>query len=437
MKTSNTTETTILNLVQFNVLKKTIIYTDGSKKVKYFIIRNSDGVKFDLENNWNSNSYNCYLTKATQQKLIYNIKTNYSHLEEVKRFIDWYENQNSITSTGNKTENKDENKNENVSTQTLNEILEQIKTQNDYIRVNIIEAITEKILQVKAEEIANRLTNSVDKYINDTYGALPLVYEFNLPEKTVTQKGIFHHNLPKVMRYIQLDIPLMLVGPAGSGKNYTLEKAAETLGLDFYFTNAITQEYKLTGFIDAYGKYHETEFYKAFKNGGVFFLDEIDASIPEAIIILNAAIANKYFDFPNGRIKAHENFRVVAAANTYGLGSNLTYCGRSSLDGATLDRFVILDFDYDSDVEKSLCPDKDLYEFILQVRLAIQKRNLRFIVSTRAMINAYKMLKDDNFTKKEIIKTAIIKSMKKDDIKSILNILNDNNSWVKALKELA
>lgn len=42
-------------------------------------------------------------------------------------------------------------KNENISTQTLNEILEQIKTQNDYIRVNIIEAITEKILQVKAE----------------------------------------------------------------------------------------------------------------------------------------------------------------------------------------------------------------------------------------------------------------------------------------------
>lgn len=42
-------------------------------------------------------------------------------------------------------------KNENISTQTLNEILEQIKTQNDYIRVNIIEAITEKILRVKAE----------------------------------------------------------------------------------------------------------------------------------------------------------------------------------------------------------------------------------------------------------------------------------------------
>lgn len=61
--------------------------------------------------------------------------------------------------------------------------------------------------------------------------------------------------------------------------------------------------------------------YKAFKYGGLFMLDEMDASIPEVLIILNAAIANRYFDFPApiGYVEAHPNFRVVSAGNTFGL----------------------------------------------------------------------------------------------------------------------
>ncbi|MCA7081854.1 AAA family ATPase, partial [Staphylococcus aureus] len=112
--------------------------------------------------------------------------------------------------------------------------------------------------------------------------------------------------------------PLLLVGPAGSGKNVVLEQVAKDLGKDFYFTNAVTEEYKLTGFIDASGTYQETQFYQAFTKGGIFFLDEMDASVPEALVILNAAIANRYFNFPNGKAQAHPDFTVVAAAYTTG-----------------------------------------------------------------------------------------------------------------------
>ena len=38
----------------------------------------------------------------------------------------------------------------------------------------------------------------------------------------------------------------------------------------------------------------------------MFFLDEIDASCPECLVILNSVIANRYFDFPTGRVKANE-----------------------------------------------------------------------------------------------------------------------------------
>ena len=46
---------------------------------------------------------------------------------------------------------------------------------------------------------------------------------------------------------INLDIPVFLTGPAGVGKNVICKQVAEALGLDFYFSNAISQEYKVTG----------------------------------------------------------------------------------------------------------------------------------------------------------------------------------------------
>lgn len=167
-------------------------------------------------------------------------------------------------------------------------------------------------------------------------------------------KAIQHNQYNTIKTCIQNNIPVYLVGEAGTGKNYTLESIAWDLELDFYFTNSVQQEYKLTGFIDAGGKYHETEFYKAFTKGGLFFLDEMDASIPEVLVLLNAAIANGYFEFPNGRKEAHEDFRVVAAGNTVGSGADELYTGRLVLDQATLDRFVIIEFDYDRNVELHL-----------------------------------------------------------------------------------
>lgn len=184
----------------------------------------------------------------------------------------------------------------------------------------MIDGIVAKGKEIAIEDLKDDLKKELDEFIKEKYGILPKKIEIvdNKVKKEMT--GIFHNKFEDILKIVKKDIPVMLTGPAGAGKNHTLEQVAEALDLDFYFTNSVTQEYKLTGFIDANGKYHETEFYKAFKNGGLFFLDEIDASVPEALIILNSAIANKYFDFPTGRIKAHKDFRVVCAGNTYGTG---------------------------------------------------------------------------------------------------------------------
>jgi hypothetical protein len=244
---------------------------------------------------------------------------------------------------------------------------------------------------------------------------------------------IFHEAYNKILACVKADIPVYLVGPAGSGKNHTLEQVARELGLDFYFTNSVQQEHKLTGFIDAGGRFHETEFYKAFTKGGLFFLDEMDASIPEVLVLLNAAIANGYFEFPNGRAEAHINFRVVAAGNTMGSGADDQYTGRLVLDQATLDRFAIIEFNYDMRVEIRLAKgDLELVQFIRDLRDQSNRLGIRATYSYRCIIAASKL--NGTLPLDDVIMIAIVKGMDKETIKTYQT--TDDNRYSRSLKKL-
>ncbi len=246
---------------------------------------------------------------------------------------------------------------------------------------------------------------------------------------------ITHKEYDTIKACIENDIPVYLVGPAGSGKNHTLQQIATDLELDFYFTNAVQQEFKITGFIDAGGIYHETEFYKAFKDGGLFFLDEMDASIPEVLVLLNAAIANRYFDFPNGKIFAHPEFRIVAAGNTVGDGADEQYTGRLTLDQSSLDRFAVIEFDYDRNIELALAKgNKELVDFINELREECKAIGIRATFSYRAIISVEKLEKALPLEKVMVI--AVVKGMDKDTIRTIRPVNVSNKYW-KALKAIA
>lgn len=328
---------------------------------------------------------------------------------------------------------------------TSNEVVKELQglrrdlKKRDKLQDLLTDAVIDKARDTVIKSLTNDLETKCDDYIKEKYGVLPKTIEIKKSTKKKEMKGLFHKEFETITKMVGKNIPLMLIGPAGSGKNHTIEQVAEALDLDFYFTNAVTQEYKLTGFIDAGGKYHETQFYQAFSNGGVFFLDEIDASCPDALVILNSAIANGYFDFPCGRVTAHEDFRVIGAGNTYGTGADMVYVGRNVLDGATLDRFAVIYFDYDEDIERSLAYDNKLYEFIKALRKTINNNSLRYILSMRAVINATKML-EIGIPKKEILKNVILKSMSQDDINIVACNMDPNNKyidWYQELQELS
>ena len=323
----------------------------------------------------------------------------------------------------------------------MNQVLEQQKEMLKNIKVDnpyedaIVQAIIDKGKNISTDNLVETAKEKLDSFIKQNYGPLPKKIEVNVPSISSKQmEGIFHNKFEHILKLVTANIPTLLIGPAGSGKNHTLEQVSEALDLDFYFSNAITQEFKLTGFIDANGLYHETQFYKAFKNGGLFFLDEIDASIPEVLIILNSAIANRYFDFPTGRVKAHEDFRVVAAGNTMGTGADALYVGRSQLDAATIDRFAQVEFNYDSEVEEQLASNTDLYDFIKSARKSLMDNSMQYTVSMRSIINASKIdgVVEDTFA----VKGIILKTIPIDELRMIVDDLPYNNRYTKATLEL-
>ena len=194
----------------------------------------------------------------------------------------------------------------------------------------------------------------------------------------------------------------------------------------------------MTGFVDANGHYVETSFYKAFKNGGVFFLDELDGSTPEALININTALANKYFDFPGvGRVEAHENFRCIAAGNTLGSGADSQYTGRFSLDASSMDRFYFIHIDYSKDIEKAIAGgDLKLVSFAHQWREACEKCGVQALFTYRA-INRIATLKDV-IPLVDVLQGSLLKGLDVDTLSNLFGCMSNKlgNDYIAALGDI-
>lgn len=302
----------------------------------------------------------------------------------------------------------------------------------------MVELLAKTKLNDVEAEVSKRLEDHVKKFVLDNYGPIQRKMEFQFDGRKVELEGVVHSKFETILKFVKAGEPVFLTGPAGSGKNVLCQQIAKTLGLNFYFSNAVTQEYKITGFSDAMGVFHESQFYKAFKNGGVFMLDEMDASIPEVLIILNAAIANRYFDFPApiGYVEAHPDFRVIAAGNTFGSGADYDYVGRNQLDAASLDRFAMVRIDYDQHIEEACSlGNNDLLKFCRKFRAATKKAGIRTVVSYRAISRMAKL--DSIMAADELLDYCLIKSLDAGDLDTIKNDLTGCGKYSEAFEKVA
>lgn len=261
-----------------------------------------------------------------------------------------------------------------------------------------------------------------------------------LPTTPTASGGRLRHaKFNKILALVQHNVPVFMSGEAGVGKNVIAEQIAEAMGLPFYMSSKLNDEYGIRGYGNAEGKYVESPFYKAFSGGGVFLLDEMDASNSQALVALNTALSSDYYDFPVvGNVKKHPDFRVLANGNTNGNGATEDYNGREALDKSTLDRFAFMEVDYDINIETACAEgDKELVEFVHDCRKACKTMHSNVVLLSYRGISNFKMMQTINeFTLCEIMETTFLKGLDRDNIELLHNNLSKkSNRYAKVLND--
>jgi hypothetical protein len=168
---------------------------------------------------------------------------------------------------------------------------------------------------------------------------------------------------------------LWVDGAPGSGKTRIGRTLAKMLGVGFYPRPAdptVTSN-KLTGFNNLLnGSFVEGWFYKPFKEGGLLALDEGDLMDASCFAGCNS-IENSEYTFGNGElIQRHKDFYLIVFANTRGQGAQRGF-QRNKLDAATLDRFTMVELEYDEKMEQEVYGDPEWAQYVQRVREDVKK----------------------------------------------------------------
>lgn len=283
----------------------------------------------------------------------------------------------------------------------LIEILNKYSSDLDASGKNSLQKIVDG-MKVQADSLKSTLTDFAKQAVRDAADKrAPLI----IKDKGSTRKikGVLPPEFKRMVELASERIPIMLVGPAGCGKTYLGEKLAEALDMDFSDQSCSEgmSESVFNGLLLPIGaggefKHVSSPFMDRYETGGVMLLDEIDAGDPNLFTYINKAIANSSYTVAQRhkkpRVDKHEDFVLVAAANTYGNGSDAMYVGRNQLDAATLDRFKVglITMDYCHEVEEALAPD-EVCKWAWEIRAKIKTNKLRRIMSTRVIENIGRM----------------------------------------------
>lgn len=254
-------------------------------------------------------------------------------------------------------------------------------------------------MESSTTEVINSLVESSNQRITDTLDRIAAEhtreFRFVIPGMADVKTTNAHHLMPELLRHMTIRQDVALIGPSGSGKTSAARMAAEALGLPFHFIACSDDDMsaKWFGYMNPVtNEYVPTQVYEWFTNGGVLLIDEYDNMRGNIGVRLNAMLDNGLGDFPCGEVMRHPDAICVAAGNTIGRGATRVYRSRNGLDESTIERFDVIEWGYDEDLERKLGPVPVWTDFVIAARAAMLEAKLDYVISPRASIKGGKLL---------------------------------------------
>jgi MoxR-like ATPase len=258
-----------------------------------------------------------------------------------------------------------------VGTKEQEESVDFIKYKNDADFVS--DELKNNYFAQSEEEVLTQLAHLVP-YDCEEYYPRPVV-PGNNAEMAVTDLSVLESAYEE-------NLHVCLIGDCGSGKTLSLKKLAYELEVPYKslsFNGACTIEDLLGTFIrDRMWDEEEHKWVtdwmwidgwlaKLARYGGIFVAEEINAAPPEILFVLHdllGHISHKLDLTQAGGdiIDAHKDFFFACTMNP-------DYDGTNSLNAALMDRFdIVLDYPYDTDLEKNFVRDPNLLALIEALR---------------------------------------------------------------------
>jgi hypothetical protein len=257
-----------------------------------------------------------------------------------------------------------------------------------------------RFVKAEVDTLVKKETTALRAQIKEAIDTLPPrdIMVVQHKDMSVEIDGLVHKQYKEILGIMTCrpnGFPLWpyIYGGAGAGKTTLFRQLFDGLGIPRDKQKIISMEETLTtGKMVGYKNLVNGEMVEGFmrhewEHGGGIAFDEVD-NFARVLVALNGMDGDGYL-FPDGWVKRHPDFYLIASANTLGTGS-MNGFNRGKIDAAVLDRYQRVKLEYDTDLERKISVPDGLdaktkkvcnawVDYVIKVREYVEKNSQQTI----------------------------------------------------------
>jgi MoxR-like ATPase len=243
----------------------------------------------------------------------------------------------------------------------------------------------------------------ISKVVMESVNVPKMVRTNPTPANPTGTTTLTHKAYDRACFWLSNGYSVYLNGPSGSGKTFAAMQLADSFSQELTIISCHGEMtvYDLIGFTDGHGNYKPTEFYKAWSDGNMILMDEVDKAPGEVNVLLNAALAQGTITFPSaGTIKKQPSTMLLFTGNTKMSGADAIYSAGQRQDGSFSNRMISISWPFDDVLESMLAKSaaeqaggsaqigEEVFQKIKAIRKQIEEYGMNYVVGQRQSMAA-------------------------------------------------